>query len=551
MSSRRTRLEILRPWLIAFASLILIGACANLANLIFASGLARETEVALRLSLGASRRAIAGLFVAEAAVIAGAAAIVGGGVAAGGLRYFSAAWPVVAAGSLHGRYDFTPDIRVALVALATGAFGGLIVGLLTAWRAVRTPHLRVLAVAGQGTTPRDGWSRTAMVAVQITSAVVLLIAAGLYFQNTPGVPDIRLGFDTSHVVAGEILSGRIQNPTRRAAFEAGLLDAARKLAGVDGAALAASLPAGVGGAGPPNVTLGAEDLRGFTNLTPRRVLAQYSAVTPGFLHTIDLPLLEGRDFGPGDADGAPKVAILSHAAASQLWPGESALGKRVEFGRGLMATVIGISADPVTMSSESPLNAPSNYAFCPLDQWKPLASPDRYFVFRSNAPEAATAAVQAAAHGLDEDIVVARIARLDQAMFDWYAPRRAIRWLMTAASLVAIGIALLGVYGVITYFVSARTREFGVRMALGATPGRLVRMVVDHAIHIVLIGLLAGVFVASVTTRIVEHDVFNTMPNGEGTWIAVPILILAAGVAAGFLPARRAAAVDPIVSLRE
>ena len=247
----------------------------------------------------------------------------------------------------------------------------------------------------------------------------------------------------------------------------------------------------------------------------------------------------------------PRVAIVSESAAALLWPGEDALGQALEFNRGRIATVVGVSADPVTGPADTPETQPGNFAFVPLAQWTDNADWPRMLVFRSATPEAATDAVEAAAHGIDEDIALVDIATLDRSMLQWYGPQRAVRTLMTVISSLALGIALFGVYGVITYFVTSRTREFGIRLALGATPGRIVRLVVDHAIHIVLLGLLVGVFVASVTTRLVEHEVFRTMPNGLATWIVVPILILVTGTAAGLIPARRAATVDPNISLRE
>ena len=350
---------------------------------------------------------------------------------------------------------------------------------------------------------------------------------------------------------------RLDTVARREGFNARVLEAVRRLPGVEGAALAAMLPAGVAAARPWAVTLSAADGPSFANVAPPRITAAYAAVSAGFFQTLNLPLLRGHDFRPADVDGQPLVAVVSQSAAAQLWPGQDPLGARVTFNRGPTMTVVGVSADPDVLPAESTRNQAANFAFVPLTQW--IERPQTggrgvpsLLLFRSPAPEAAIDAVQAVAHGLDEDVALLRLATLDRAHFEWYGPQRAIRLLMSVVSALALGIALLGVYGVITYFVTARTREFGIRRALGATPGRLLRLVVDHAVHIVLKwGSLAGVFVASVTTRLIEHEVFATMPNGLATWVVVPILVLTTGVLAGVIPARRAATVDPNVSLRE
>jgi predicted permease len=523
--------------------------------MIYARGLSRSSEVAVRLSLGAGRWRVLRLFLAESVLFAIGATAVGAVLASASLRLFGAALPAIVTGARRAAVDFTPDAAVFGSALSAGAVGAIVIGLLTGWRAIRGTSARMLATAAKTSdlTPHDGRTRTALVAVQITAAVVLVIVAGLYLQNGPTVPDRKLGFDTTHVVTGRIvMDPRLDNATRRDVFADRLLTAARTLPAIEGVALAATIPAGVAGAAPSRVTLSADDGHGIANAHPKRLTAMYSAVSPGFFGAIGLRLLRGRDFGPSDAPGQPGVIILSRSAADELWPGEDPIGKVMVFNRGLAPTVVGVSEDPIVEDSESPLWQAANYCFVPLAQRADIVtSAARFLVFRSAAPEAAIDAMQAAVHAIDEDIALVNLAPLDRTMFESYAPQRAVRLLMSAVSALALGIALLGVYGVITYFVTARTREFGIRMALGATPRAIVKLVVDHAIHIVLVGLLVGVFVASVTTRIVEHEVFRTMPNGLATWIVVPLLVLATGVAAGFLPARRAAAVDPNVSLRE
>jgi predicted permease len=537
---------------LSLSSLVLLAACANLANMLYARGAKRAGETAVRLSLGASSTRILRLFLAETAILAALSAALGLLIAVGATSLLAAAVPALGAGWNRVTLDLAPDSRVFFYACGAGTFAAILVGFTTAWRSSRVPPLRSLASSGapSGMTARGGWLRTALVAVQITVAVVLVMGAGLYVERFREArdrngPPVHYHFDEALLATASVdLDLLHYNEPRGRAFFDRLLADARKIPGVEQAAIADGLPTS------SSTSLTVEDPPGGRTGFPRMAHVSYARVSPGFLATIGVPLRRGRDVAPSDVAGGTRVAVLSESAAAALWPGQDPIGKRVKFGPWEWLTVVGLAADPMSSADTGPLR-PSNVMFIPFAQWYRTDGPGALIVVRTAAPAAQLEPLRAVVRAIDEDVAVFDASTRDDYMRQRYGEIRAFTVLMTSLGGLALGIAMLGVYGVIAYFVSTRTREFGIRLALGATPARVIRMVVDHAIHLVLVGLLAGVFVTSVGSRLIESRVIDLMPNDIATWVVVPLLILAAGVLAGYLPARRAARVHPNVALRD
>jgi ABC-type antimicrobial peptide transport system permease subunit len=215
---------------------------------------------------------------------------------------------------------------------------------------------------------------------------------------------------------------------------------------------------------------------------------------------------------------------------------------------GQWRTVVGVCDDPVRASVESPLVSPANLVLVPAAQ---AYRPEMLFVIRSSRPAAQLEPLRAALRGIDENVAVFDVAAAEESIMAWAAPLDAAAALTGSLGLLALTIAALGLYGVISYLVTMRTREFGIRMALGARPWQVVKMVLDDAVRLVLVGLLAGVFIAAIAERYMQSQRVGFMPNETSTWVAVLVLILAFGIAAALRPAMRAARVDPNVALRE
>jgi putative ABC transport system permease protein len=544
--------------IISLAGLLLVAACANLANMLFARGAQRAGEVAVRLSLGASRLRIFRLFLMESTLLSVAAAALGLALALGSTSLLGAALPSFQSRNFRLFVDLTPDYRVFLFAFAAGVAAALGVGTAVAWRASAVRPLQALASSGVaiGVTRRSYRLRVGLVALQVTSAVMLLMAAGLYLRLTEKELDRYVVFDTAPLATALVdlrLHGYHEANGRE--FFSRVLQEVRALPGVEQAALADGFPGGSYSATRPVLIVADKEVKGTDGAlrriegSQRRLSAGYAGVSPGFLDTVGLTLRRGRDISPLDQDTTETVAVVSENVARILWPDQDAIGKTLMFGSdGHWRTVVGICSDPIGAQVESPLVSPANLVLIPAAQWY---RPEMLIVLRSRTPAAVLEPLRTAVRGIDVNVAAFNVATADSSIMSWAAPLHAAAILTGSVGLLALAIATLGVYGVIAYVVSLRAREFGIRLALGARPRQVIKLVVDEAVHLLLIGLLAGVFVTSVAERYFQSQRFRFMPNEISTWATVLFLILSVGLAAAYVPARRASRTDPNVVLRD
>jgi predicted permease len=548
--------------ILGLATLVLVAGCANLANMLYARGVGRAAEMAVRLSLGGSRGHLIGLLFAEVGLIATMAASIGLILAIAVTRLFTNAFPYL----LAGRYsnitlDLSPDWRVHLFAFAAGAVAAVIVGGVTAWRTVRAPLLQTLAGSGAppGMTARGHRLRTVLVAVQVVVAVVLVMFAGLGFEelrtslDRSGAWGRRVHYDLAALSTVQLnLEHHDYNRERARAFLTKLVDELRPIGSIEAVALGDSVPGADGSAG----TMFAAEGREGQPSGDRRVNGSFARVAPGYLKTIGLPLLRGRDFDANDADGAPRVVIVGERTAQWLWPGREALGQRLMFGARDWLTVVGVCADPISLGGSGGLDVPgerrglsrSHFALVPYAQYY---TPAMRVIVRSRAADGSIETVRDVLRQLDADVAVLDAGWAENSILAWVRPQQAAMLLVMSLGAIALGISMLGVYGVIAYSVSTRTREFGIRLALGATRRGVVKLVLDQAIHVTLIGLLAGVFLVSVASRVIQSRQYDFMPNEIETWVVVPLVILVAGMIAGAVPAARAARVSPSRALKD
>jgi predicted permease len=542
--------------LLALSALVLLAASANFANLLFARNRARTGELAIRLSLGAGRWRAVRLLLGEATLIGALAAVTGLALGLAFTSAFATTFPMLGIGrSRRLSFDLGPDALVVLSVLAVAVLSAATVGLATAWRATRARSVSVVASASglsATATIRGGRSQVLLVAVQVTSAVLLVMAAGLFVERVRAELTGRrhIHYDPAPLTLASVnLSLHDYPESRGREFFDRLLDDARALAGVERAVLTSGIPPG------SRTVIQADDPPEGRAGEPPRIYTGFMRVSPGFFATVGLNLRAGRDFGPGDGPGAPLVAILSESAAGALWPGQDPLGKRLVIERRTV-TVVGVSPNLVSGltgpreefpgSERFPATRPSNNVFLPFAQHY---TPAMSVIVRSRG-QGQVDALRAAVNRIDEHVAVVRAAAVSS-LLDRIGALWAAATVMATLAAVALTIAMLGVYGVVSFFVSSRTREFGIRLALGATPRGLMKLVLDHSVHVVLVGLLPAVFIAAVGSRLIESRQFDLMPNEISTWVAVPLLLVAAALAAAYFPARRAARVDPNVSLKE
>ena len=551
--------------ILGFAALIFIAACANLGNMLFARAAEREGELAIRICLGATRMDVFKLLLAETVAICAAASVAGLLFAASVLQLFADAFPAFQVNYwTRTTLDLSIDWRIVGYATGAGIVAALIVGAASLWRSSRVSLLARLAASGQAVVARtEGRTvRTMLVAVQVTAAVLLLITTGMLLENTSKRLNRRVLFDTSGLVAAKVELPDSYDEPRGQHFLAQLLARVRSVEGVSAAGVTDALPGGEspaprGGVSAITAEVPAHGLSGVQ----KRLDGRWVYVSPGFVGALGLTVTRGRDFSESDIAGSDPVVLVSESSAGRLWPGVDPLGKRLACcGATYLRRVIGVVPDPIgalnmagTFSIGDSIREQSGdtgqgvFVFAPAAQ---NYKPTMLVVFRSNAPRAAIQPLRDAVVALDPAVPLFDAGPVNAAQFARSSSESAVRLLAGALGVIALSIAVCGVYAIVSYFASRRRREFGLRLALGSTRRQIVRLVVDYAIHIVLIGLLPGVLFASLGTRYFQVELRDLHPNGLTVWVTVPILMLVAGIIAAYIPARRAARVDPNVALR-
>jgi putative ABC transport system permease protein len=560
-----TRLVSTGYIILGFAALVFVGACANLGNMLYARAMEREGEMATRLALGATSLDVFRALSCETLLICAAASVTGLAMAAGALELFADAVP-----AFHTSYwrtvrlDLHVDLRLAGFAASAGALAALVVGAGSLWRSSRSSLLTRIAASGPAVLAKTEKRtlRTMLVAVQVSAAVLLQISVGMLLENTSRQLDRRILFNTSALVTARIELPDSYDESRGTHFFNQLLERVRAIDGVTAAALADALPAGE--APSPRHGLGsiigeprAQALSGI----PTKLDGHWVFASPDFAQTLGLTVTKGRDIQVTDVAGSTPVAVITESTAHRLWPNSEAVGKRLTCcGNTYFRTVVGVVSDPVgslgTSMAMDVASAMAQQNAGGLGVYAILPAAQHYraemlVVIRSTAPDTAVPRLRQAVIALNPSVPLFNAGPAHATQFVRASGERAVRTLAGALGLVAFSIAVFGVFAVVSYFVSRRTREFGLRLALGATRAQVTKLVVDHSIHMVLIGLLPGVLFASLGTRYFQVELQKLRPNGLTMWIAVPLVMLTAGVVAAWMPARRAAKVDPYAALKD
>jgi putative ABC transport system permease protein len=527
-----------RPLLVLLAAVgfVLLIACANVANLLLARAAGRAREMALRTALGASRARLVRQLLVESLLLA-----LGGGA----LAVLLGQWGIEAVAVLGPRdLPRAETIRLdgAVLAFTAGLslLTGLLFGLLPALRSAGSGLGQALNEGGRGTTEggRAGRLRGALVVAEVALALVLLIGAGLMIKSFRRLQAVEPGFDPRH-----LLSMVVQvpaDPARRERFVDRLLEHLRALPGVVSASATNHLP--IGGdvwaedyevEGQPVLRLGDAPT------------AIFRIMRPGYLGTMGIPLLRGRDFTEGDRLGAPPVLIVNEAFARRAWPEQEAVGKRVNTS-GSWHEVVGVTRDarqkewtePATAEMYFPERQQSVHGYLTV-------------VMRTAGEVAGLAALaQREVTALDADLAAPTLVGMEQVIaLSLWQPRFSLLLLnlFAALSLLLSGV---GIYGVMAHAVSHRTREIGVRVALGATVGQIHRLVVGQGMRLALVGVALGVAAALGATRLMAALLFGVGPSDPATFLLVPVLLLGVALLACYLPARRATRLDPMIALR-
>jgi putative ABC transport system permease protein len=528
--------------LLGAVALLLLIACANVANILLARGATRQKEIAIRGALGAGRGRLVRQFLTESLTLG-----VAGGVAGIALAYLAlpAIRALLPADALAG-LPFALDARVLAFATALSVVSAILFGMVPAFQAARFDLNAVLKQGGRDSASgsRARRVRGALVVGEVALAGVLLIGAGLLVRSFDRLLAVPEGFEPAHVLSLQLALPNAQypDPASRARFVRSLVDRIDALPGVAGAAAITRLPLN-----PGNSTRSV-DIKGRVS-SPNDIAPDYITVSPDYFRAMGIAVLAGRAFTDrDDADSAP-VAIVSRAMARYFWPGRNPVGRWLVTDLGgrpnVSCRVVGVVADVrqhgLAENARAALYVP--YAD---DAW-----PQMSFVVRARTdPAAAASAVVAAVHSLDQSEPVYNVRTMPDVVAESLAPRRFRMLLIGSFAFAALALALVGIYGVIAYSVAQRRQEIGIRIALGAGGGDVLRTILGDALRLSLAGAAAGVILSLALTRFLSNMLYGIRPADPATFLAVCALLIAAALAAGAIPALRATRVDPLTSLR-
>ena len=547
--------EISRSFVILLAAVgfVLLIACANTANLLLGRAVTRQAEFAIRVALGASRGTVIRQVLVESlllAAMAGAAAMV---VSFWTLGWLSSVKPMNALGfwSQYARtfdyFDVALDPRVAAFNFSLALCVGILFGLLPARQAAKVDlheSLKQRAAPGFGRLHARGL----LVLAEIAFSLVLLVCAGLMVRSFARAASADLGFASDGVVT---MTASIQG-RRPLAYYRELLDRMKSIPGVEGASLAGGAPISGGtSSGPVEIEGRPKGVAG--------VRANMNVVTPAFFDIFRIQRVAGRLFTDEDRDSAPRAAVVSRAFAQAAWPGQDPIGRHVRHGFRVAygdpkawTTVVGVVEDVAYGTLEEP-KGPTLY----IPAWQPLGTPEAIslgpstIALRTSLPTAAiVAAVRAELRALDSATPLYDIATMAERAAGITARYRYSSAMMSALAALALLLAAIGTYAVMAYAVATRTREIGIRVALGARPEEILGLVLGGSLKLTGAGLVLGLAASLAATRVLGNLLYGVTPNDPATFAAIAVLMTGVALLAAYLPARRAMRVDPVVALR-
>lgn len=530
--------------LLGAVALVLLIACANIANVLLVRGTARRTELAVRAALGASRRQLAMQVGVESLLLA-----LAGGALGVLAAYACLQWLMGLAPPSLPRLDaIRLDGSVLGITAAVTVLCGMLFGLVPALEAGGRGPAEAIRQGGRGAVGGSAAERLRPVLVvsQFALAVMLLAGAGLMLRSFAKMQDVDPGFDASHValVRLNLPASKYETPEQVNAFYDELLTSLRATPGVESADAISDF---VLGRLPNSASIVVEGVELPQAL--ERLPVAYDAVTPGFVRTSRMRMLSGRGLLPTDKQGSSRVALVSETMARTFFRGADPVGARFAFGvpdsEDGWITIVGVVADARRSGPVEPVRP---YVLMPHAQYTTRRLD---IVIRATGePLALLPQVRAAVHAIDAAQPIAGVRTLEQAFGETVAPRRFLMVLLSIFGGAACALAAIGIYGVMAYVVVRRTREIGVRIALGAPPGRVQRLVIAQAMAQAGIGLALGVAGALLLGGQIRAQLFGVAPGDPTTLVATVGLLALVALFASWLPARRAAAVDPTTAMR-
>jgi putative ABC transport system permease protein len=529
--------------LLGAVGLVLLIACANVANLMLTRASARTREVAVRAALGAGRWRLVRQLLAESVTLAVAGGMAGLLLAAWGVGVIARLIPAGVGGGILAVAAPKVDGNVLLFALAASIFTGILFGLAPAAIVTRPALAEGLNEGARGGSPggRRGWLRGALAVAELSLALVLLIGAGLLIKSFYRLLQVNPGFAPERVLTMDLsLTGaRYPTPQQKSEFFSQVLRRVESLPGVRSAALTDSLPLS-----PYRSFL----LMSPNHLLPRAALSSSTmvmmrmlTVSPGYFYTLGIPVLKGRTFTDHDDEQTLKVAVVNEALARHLWPTEDPIGKQLSHNLTVVGVVGNTHHDGLSQETEAEFYVPYLQSPCNSMQLAVRTAAD---------PDSMVSAVRAQIRDVDPDQPLYHVATLQQVLSESLAPRRFNMLLLGIFAGVALALAAVGIYGVMAFSVTRRTHEIGIRMALGAEKGDILRMVIGQGLKLAGSGVAIGIVGALALTRFLSSLLYGVRPDDPLTFVAVSLILIGVALLACYIPARRATQVHPMVALR-
>jgi predicted permease len=544
-----TFVPVIASLFLVLAGIVLLLACTNVASILLARATARSREIAIRAALGASRARIIRQVVTESLLIALLGSIAG--------ILLGAASLAVSGSLLHSvftnrnnrgfRMDVSFDWRVFAFATVTAILAGILVGLWPALRATRADVNVELQEGGRGASPsgRESAVRSVLIVAQLACSLVLLIAAGLFVRSLNSAEHMYLGFNPDHVLNAIMDPHEIgYDQAETKAFYEQLVDEVERIPGVQSTSIAFTVPMGR----PSNTT--PVFVQGRPVPTRERPpVIPYDCVSPSYLETMQVPLLQGRQFTDADSETALPVAIVNQAMAKRLWPNEDPIGKHfsLKSNGGPFVDVVGVAGDGQYFFIST---AVQPYFYLPLAQ---NFVSYRFLQLRTSVPpQSIVSSVEEQIHKLAPDLPIDDIRTMQQ-LVQGIAGLFLFRLAVTVAAIMGflgLTLAIVGLYGVVSYSVSRRTHEIGVRMAVGATRNDILKVVCWQGLQLIGAGVCAGLVAAWALARAIASLLLSVSPADPVTFASVAVLLTLVALAACLIPARRATRIDPTSALR-
>jgi putative ABC transport system permease protein len=530
--------------LMGAVAFVLLIACSNVANLLLSRSAARQREISIRTALGASRWRMIRQLLTESALVA----LLGGGCGMGlaeiAIRLLRLAHP----SSIPASNAIVIDpVVLGCAALLCGVVG-VLCGLAPAWDGSKGNVSETLKEGSRGSSGGFGSHRAVLVITETALASMLLIGAGLSLRSLWHAEMVSLGFNPEGELTFRIAAPAQLSEQRIPLFYQGVLEKLRGLPGVQSAVLARNLP--MSGT-DPSMPISIEGTPPPPSEIP--IVARLRAVGPDYFSGLQTSLLRGREFTEHDTTASPRVVVVSESLAKLYWPNENALGKRLKPGMpgGDWCVVVGVAADVHHWAADVDIEPTAYYPYTQVPTaFLALLEGNMSIAVRSQNSASLLTSIRAALADVDKSVPMYGVKSMEEMVAESGSLRRLNMWLIGAFAVLALTLAAVGIYGVIAYAVSQRTREIGIRIALGAQRGDVLRMILAQGAKLALTGVIAGLVGALMLSSLMSSLLFGVSPRDLATFSIVPWMVLILVLIGCYIPARRATTVDPVVALR-